>query len=116
MKSILLVAAGATICLNNLSAQWHKPNAEFTSEHRYPLHADYFAQPNSSVQQDYRLGSNYLSLAGQWRFSWVKDANNRPVEFFKPSFDDKSWSYIAVPGIWEMNGYGDPLYANEPYP
>ena len=45
MKSILLVA-GATICLTNLSAQWHKPNAEFTSEHRYPLHTDYFAQPN----------------------------------------------------------------------
>ena len=115
MKSILLVA-GATICLTNLSAQWHKPNAEFTSEHRYPLHADYFAQPNGSVQQDYRLGSNYLSLTGQWRFSWVKDANNRPSEFYKTSYDDKSWSYIAVPGIWEMNGYGDPLYANEPYP
>ena len=66
MKSILLVA-GATICLTNLSAQWHKPNAEFTSEHRYPLHADYFAQPNSSVQQDYRL----VAIIFHWQVNGV---------------------------------------------
>lgn len=115
MKSTLLVSCLA-FGITTLSAQWHKPSAEFTSEHRYPLHTDYFAQANGYLSDDYRQSSNYLSLEGKWRFLWVKDATSRPRDFFKTSYDDRSWAYMPVPGIWEVNGYGDPLYSNEPYP
>ncbi|UKI39845.1 MAG: hypothetical protein L6V35_03605 [Alistipes putredinis] len=30
-------------------------------------------------------------------------------------YDDSSWGTIPVPGIWEMNGYGEPVYLNVGY-
>lgn len=116
MKKHLLTAFGALILGAPLMAQWHRPDATFTSENRYPLRADFFAFPKGEEPQDYRNSRNFLSLHGLWRFQWVKDATARPKTFFQPSFDDSSWVEFAVPGIWEVNGYGDPLYANEPYP
>lgn len=59
--------------------------------------------------------SNYLTLNGMWKFNWVPDANLRPRDFFRPSFDTAGWDSIPVPGIWELNGYGDPLYVNIGY-
>ena len=116
MKKHLLTAFGALVLGAPLMAQWHRPDATFTSENRYPLRADFFAFPKGEETQDYHNSRNFLSLHGLWRFQWVKDATARPKTFFQPSFDDSSWDEFAVPGIWEVNGYGDPLYANEPYP
>ncbi|HEY9551842.1 MAG TPA: glycoside hydrolase family 2 TIM barrel-domain containing protein, partial [Prevotella sp.] len=38
--------------------------------------------------------------------------DQRPQDFFKADFDDRSWATMSVPGIWEVNGYGDPVYVN----
>ncbi len=116
MKKLSLICTGVLASAMSLSAQWHKPNAEFTSEHRYPMRSDFFAFRTSEDGQDYRESANFRSLHGLWRFYWVKNETARPKDFFNPSFDDSSWANMRVPGIWEMNGYGDPLYANEPYP
>ncbi|MCX6307590.1 MAG: DUF4981 domain-containing protein, partial [Bacteroidia bacterium] len=58
---------------------------------------------------------NYRSLNGTWNFNWVKDAFSRPLDFWKTTFDDKSWATMQVPGIWELNGYGDAQYVNIGY-
>lgn len=115
MKRSLIIGL---LALNTLPllAQWHNSDARFTSENRYPLHSDYFAFQRGESTQDYRESRNYLSLHGKWKFHWVKDATSRPKDFYKVGYDDASWAYMPVPGIWERNGYGDPLYANEPYP
>lgn len=110
----ILAALMATYSLG--WAQWHKPDARFTSEGRYPMHADFFAFRPSESTADYRQSRNFLSLHGLWRFHWVRHAEARPRTFFEPSYDDSSWAQLSVPGIWEVNGYGDPLYANENYP
>ena len=59
--------------------------------------------------------SNYMSINGTWKFFWVKDADMRPTDFWQTGFNDKGWDDIQVPGIWELNGYGDPLYNNIGY-
>lgn len=59
--------------------------------------------------------SNFLSLNGMWKFNWVKDQTERPVNFYRLDFEDQYWVDFPVPGIWEMNGYGDPLYRNSGY-
>lgn len=116
MNRLRLITLGLAMTVASLSAQWHKPSATFTSEHRYPMRADFFAFKKGEPVEDYRKSSNFLSLHGLWRFLWVEHATARPTTFFQEGFDDGSWREMPVPGIWEMHGYGDPLYANEPYP
>ncbi len=38
------------------------------------------------------------------------------ADFWKKDFNDKGWDNISVPGVWELNGYGSPLYVNNCYP
>lgn len=45
----------------------------------------------------------------------VNDADQRPTDFWRKDFNDKGWDNIQVPGIWELNGYGDPIYVNTQY-
>ncbi len=56
------------------------------------------------------------SLNGQWKFTWSKDPQSRPVDFYKPSFDVSGWKEIKVPSSWQTQGYGTPIYSNQPYP
>ena len=56
-----------------------------------------------------------LSLEGIWRFQWFETPDARSRDFFKPGVDDSSWGVMPVPGMWELNGYGDPLYLNMGY-
>lgn len=57
-----------------------------------------------------------VSLDGQWSFHWSKDPWSRPIEFYKTDYDCSGWDKIQVPGNWQMQNYGIPIYANEPYP
>ena len=55
-------------------------------------------------------------LNGTWKFNFVKDPSQRPAGFFKPDYDDSSWTTIPVPSTWEVQGFGTPLYTNVNYP
>ena len=56
-----------------------------------------------------------ISLNGIWKFKFHQQAEGRPVDFFTKGYDDSSWGEIPVPGIWELNGYGDPVYTSRNY-
>ena len=60
--------------------------------------------------------SRYMLLNGTWKFNWVKAPEERPVSFYKPSYDVSQWAEIEVPSNWEMKGYGTPIYTNITYP
>ena len=102
-----------------LSAQtfteWH--DMQVNEVNRFPVHADFFSYDNTKDadalhNEDRSKSTNYLSLDGKWKFNWVPNADERPTTFFEKNFDDEGWKSIAVPGIWEVNGYGDPEYVN----
>ena len=95
--------------------EWLDP--ELNAINRAPARADYFAYPSREMaEQGVREeSSNFLSLNGMWKFNWVKDQTERPVNFYRLDFEDQYWVDFPVPGIWEMNGYGDPLYRNSGY-
>jgi beta-galactosidase len=96
--------------------EWLDPNVNEIN--RAATHADYFAYENESLalQGIKENSANYVTLNGYWKFNWVKDAGMRPLDFFKVGYNDKSWAALPVPGIWEVNGFGDPLYINIAYP
>ena len=56
-----------------------------------------------------------MTLNGIWKFNWVKNADARPTDFYRTDYNDKGWGQMKVPGVWEMNGYGDPIYVNVGY-
>lgn len=60
--------------------------------------------------------SRYLLLNGNWKFNWVKQPSERPVDFYRTSYDVSGWKEIPVPSNWEMHGYGTPIYTNITYP
>ncbi len=57
----------------------------------------------------------YKSLNGTWKFNWVENPASRPTDFMKPEFNVSDWDNIPVPSNWEMEGYGIPIYVNQPY-
>ena len=96
--------------------QWQDPRVNEVN--RAPMHTSYFAY-SSAEEADAGIvenSGNYLSLNGKWKFFWVKDSDLRPEEFYAVGYDDKGWDLIQVPGMWELNGYGDPIYVNVGYP
>ncbi|MBO4658035.1 MAG: beta-galactosidase [Prevotella sp.] len=60
-------------------------------------------------------GDRQMSLDGQWKFHWTKTPDTQPKGFYEPTFDDSSWTTFPVPGDWEMNGYGTPIYCSSGY-
>lgn len=117
MKKAFLSAT--FLCLSLfLSAQndeWKNP--EINQVNRAAMHTNFFAYESEAAAAVGipEKSSNYMSLNGSWKFHWVKDSYNRPLDFWKPNYDDKSWNKIQVPGIWEHFGYGDLQYVNSGY-
>ena len=56
------------------------------------------------------------SLDGAWKFNWVRSPADRPSSFFQVEFDANGWDDIQVPGSWEFQGHGYPIYWDESYP
>ncbi|MGB8492357.1 MAG: glycoside hydrolase family 2 TIM barrel-domain containing protein, partial [Bacteroidales bacterium] len=56
------------------------------------------------------------SLNGIWKFKWSPDPQCRPTGFYSESFSTDKWDNILVPGNWELQGFGTPIYINIAYP
>lgn len=57
-----------------------------------------------------------VSLDGKWSFHWSPSPEVRPVGFEQESYDVSGWDKIDVPGNWQTQGYGTPIYVNMSYP
>ena len=95
--------------------EWRNP--EVNAVNRAPMHTNYFAYENDETASKglKEQSTNFMTLNGIWKFNWVKDADMRPTDFWKTSFNDRAWDDFQVPAVWELNGYGDPLYLNIGY-
>ncbi len=91
--------------------EWRDP--QINQVNRLTMHTSYF--PLRSGETSPCTATNRLSLDGTWRFNWVESADQRPTDFWKTGYDDSSWGTMNIPGVWELNGYGDPIYVNIGY-
>lgn len=108
--TVLALTAGA-----QTFQEWRNP--EINAVNLAPMHTNYFAFENADAAKkaDKKQSTNYMTLNGTWKFNWVKDADSRPTDFWKTGFNDKGWDDLQVPAVWELNGYGDPIYVNVGY-
>lgn len=95
-----------TISANQVQAAQTDPdwqNASVVERNRLPMRATFHTDDPQ------------MSLHGLWKFKWYETPDGRSTTFFQPQTDDSDWGEMPVPGIWEVNGYGDPLYVNIGY-
>ena len=116
LLSCCLAALGLTTAIQAQNFnEWKDP--EVNSVNRSAMHTNYFAYASAD---EAKAGSkedsqNFMTLNGLWKFNWVRNADARPTNFYQTSFNDKGWDNIKVPAVWELNGYGDPIYVNVGY-
>ncbi|MFT5851058.1 MAG: beta-galactosidase [Colwellia sp.] len=93
-------------------------NEQIISEHKEPARATFisYASVSQALKGDLAKAKYYQSLDGIWKFNFSKKPSDRPLNFFDPSFDISNWSNIKVPGNWEVEGFGYPIYVNHQYP
>lgn len=102
MKKYLMIFMMAGIVLSASAQQpamteWH--DLQVNDANRYPVHTTF---PHT----------NSISLDGTWHFLWVERADQRPTDFYRTDYIEQGWTTIPVPGMWELNGFGDPEYVN----
>ena len=93
-------------------------NEQVTAIHKEPARTFSlpFAGRDAAVAKDWRDSSRVMSLNGDWKFRFSKKPEDRPEGFEKPSYDVSSWGGIKVPGNWQTQGHGVPIYTNQTYP
>ena len=117
IKQILFSLACLTVM--PVSAQkvpvWQDPNVN--QQNREVRRADFFAFESEELakQGDKMKSSRYLSMEGMWKFNFVKNHQDAPKDFFGLKYDDSQWVDFPVPGLFEINGYGDRIYKNIGY-
>ena len=93
---------------------WKDPSVNQVN--REPRRAHFFAFENSDkARGDKSASARYLSMEGMWKFCFVKDHQNAPKDFYALKYDDSKWVDFPVPGLFEINGYGDKTYKNMGY-
>ncbi len=97
----LSVASVASAATKPTLPAWQDPNN--FQENRIPMAAHF------------ETDGLKLNLNGLWDFNWNENMNSRPDDFYRLDYDASGWDTMPVPGMWELNGYGDPIYVNIGY-
>lgn len=98
--SVLFFAVSALIAKDE-TKPWE--TALVNEINRMPMHASF------------ETDSPKISLNGMWKFQWFENFGEQDGDFYSPAKDDSAWALMPVPGMWELNGYGDPIYVNIGY-
>ena len=106
---VCLMALGASAQTKQLfDNDWEDPAV--LGINKLPYHA------TLQLPSKWKECKEIVSLDGQWLFHWSRNPEARPADFYKESYDVSSWDKITVPGNWQLQGYGTPIYININYP
>ena len=79
---------------------------------RMPMHTHYFSYETEELAQggNPEASKRFLNINGTWDFYFQENADQFLTGFYEPAYSTANWKTIPVPGTWELNGYGDPIY------
>lgn len=107
------------IKMQNQRADFHTlpdwESVDVTSINRIPAHTAWKAY--SSKQEALKNQESHwrISQNGEYQFH-LYDCPRDVEDFFLPDFCSEDFGTIQVPGNWEMQGHGEPIYTNVGYP
>lgn len=92
-------------------------NPKLTSINKMPPRSTFtsYVSEEDAIINDRTNGTYRLSLNGKWKFNYVENFADRPTDFMNPRTEVNRWPDINVPGNWELQGFGTPIYVNLPY-
>ncbi len=109
----LAIATTTTLFAQSFN-EWKDPN--INEINRAKMHATYTTyNTEAAAKSSDKAFSDVKSLNGTWKFNFAPNVDSRPTDFFEVNYNDKMWGTMAVPGLWEVNGFGDPQYTNVGY-
>ena len=110
-KSLLLclwtLMASPTLA-QGAAPDWENP--QVVGINKLPYHA------TLQLPSKWKECKEIVSLDGRWRFHWSRNPEERPVDFYRTDYDVSQWDSITVPGCWQMQNFGKPIYTNSKYP
>ena len=108
LSALLPFAAPAQPAATDMVKDWENPAV--LGINKLPYHA------TLQLPSRWKDCHEIVSLDGQWKFRWSKDPVSRPVGFEAEDYDVSRWDDITVPGNWQLQGFGKPIYVNMQYP
>ncbi len=113
LKRLFCIALVNPICyygipLSGTTPDWENPH--IIGLNKLPYH-NTLQMPSTENQHP-----GIVSLDGEWFFKWSPDPNHRPVGFEQSVYDVSQWDKISVPGNWQTQNFGKPIYVNMSYP
>lgn len=118
LSSILLLSLDCSKNLPLKDAGYDWENPAVLGINKEPAHCTLIPYPDvpSALQNDPFQSPFCKSLNGTWKFHYVDSPADRPSNFYKDDFDVTPWADISVPGNWEFQGFGVPIYTDTVYP
>ncbi|MBN1310311.1 MAG: DUF4981 domain-containing protein [Anaerolineae bacterium] len=101
---------------SNQLNDWKNPGV--VHRNKEPGHVPVFPHIDNHaiLAGEWRQSPFVLSLNGEWSFRYAPNPTSTPADFYHPALDVSTWDTILVPGNWERQGYGRPIYTNVQYP
>ena len=104
----LLMAMLAMTAQAQTAPDWENPAV--LGINKLPYHA------TLQLPSKWKECKEIVSLDGEWQFHWSRNPEERPVGFEREDYDVSQWHKIKVPGNWQTQGFGTPIYTNIEYP
>jgi beta-galactosidase/beta-glucuronidase len=98
-----------------VSIDWQTPGVIGRNKERGHATLVVYADEQTALSGDREASPYFKLLNGDWRFDWAPTPDSAPDGFYREDFDAGAWNTIAVPGNWQLQGYGRPIYVNWGY-
>jgi beta-galactosidase len=112
MIFLFFLLSGVCLMAQDKLPDWENPEVFAVNKENTRATALPYPSENLALGDDFASSPFYQSLNGKWKFYWVPKVSEIPDGFYKESYDVSGWKEIPVPGNWEFNGYGIPMYVN----
>lgn len=93
---------------------WEDPS--IFNINKEPGHAVFMPYASKAEALSKVPSGSKIDLEGIWKFYWQMGIEGIPAGFQKPDFNDSEWNDIKVPSVWQLEGYGKPIYKCNSYP
>ena len=106
--ALLMLLSALTPEVKAQTPDWENPSV--LGINKLPYHA------TLQLPSKQKTHKEIISLDGEWLFHWSRNPEERPVDFYRDDYDATGWDKVTVPGNWQTQGHGTPIYININYP
>ena len=113
---LIAFSCDKNINISSVKEYWEDPT--IISENKEDAHATLipYDTEDEALKGKRSSSRHYKTLNGDWWFKWVERPSDRPHNFYKNNYEIANWEKISVPGSWQLQGYGQPVYTNIKHP